>query len=522
MDVTSGQTHDDDVRAVSAPDDVASSMADVLQLPPLKTDDAAVALDDGVTILPDGSHQRGAVVHLRVLGREIWFDIENHRVVRWRDADQGSDEPLPAPTESGHVCTSCATDQKDSLLRIQRKSEVEGTGAEQSYAVKHNAKGYSDDNNQIGCVELHLNDKCNFRCDYCYLKSAGIEYLENEMPRPIATKAIDFLLSHLSPGQYGIVKFFGGEPFLSYDLMRFIVDYGEAEAAQQNKRIGFTINTNGSLLNEERVAWITQHQIHIAMSIDGNKASNDQHRKYISGNGTFEPVMKKAKQFLQQTGYLHIRSTINDGSFELKNSIVEFSDLAPNKNVKVTTDWNLVGDRKVDAEGADQLIRDMEDLARLFVIKARAGEKMPYTNMMEPLFKSFYTVKTSYRCGAARTMVGISPKGTMYPCHRFVEVDGMEMGNVESGLNGAQRGEFIDNRVEFKKPCSECWVRYFCGGGCAFNNFFTNANIQDPNNVHCKLFRHQVRLSLYVYTELPELQRAKGEADHAKASRVEA
>jgi uncharacterized protein len=186
--------------------------------------------------------------------------------------------------------------------------------------------------------------------------------------------------------------------------------------------------------------------------------------------------------------------------------MVEFSKIGKPGAVNFQVDYNLVGDPHVDAVDALQLMREHEELAKIFVDRMLKGEKIAYTNFLEPMFRSYHAVKSSYRCGAARTLVGISPKGKMYPCHRFIDVHEMEMGDVENGLNGKLVDDFKKNRVEFKKPCSECWARHFCGGGCAFNNYFTNANIEDPNNVHCKTFRHQVKLGLYLYSKIQRAQ----------------
>lgn len=447
---------------------------------------------DGVKILPDGSEQLGSLVHLKIFGSELWYDLESHNLVRWHHGQR--------PDADGE--SSLIHDFEDTAASTAKKT----------YAVKAVRYDTGAERTIINCVELHVNDKCNFRCDYCYLKSAGIEYLDNEMPREVAIKAVHFLLERVPSGSAGVIKFYGGEPFLSYGLMKHVVDHAEQLAKAQGKRMEFTINTNGSLLNDDKIEWVKQHKIRVTISIDGNKASNDKFRKFISGNGTFATVIRKAKLFLEKAGYLNLRSTITDGSFELKDSVLELGAIGDSKKVKVLTECNFVGDTKVDQAGADNLMREAEELAQLFVDKTKSGEKLPYGNFIEPMFKIFHNVKSPYRCGAARTMVAVSPKGTLYPCHRFVDVQPMDMGNVDQGLNGQHLEDFRMNRVEFKKPCSDCWARYFCGGGCAFNNYFTNARIEDPNNVHCKLFRHQVKLGLWIYSHLPELHRSKQES----------
>jgi uncharacterized protein len=458
-----------------------------------------------VQILADGSQAIDGVVKLDILDREIWLDIDKQAIVKWRDGRSRHDEPVAIPAEA--TCTSCQGGTEEPPIQYPT-----GTLMDQSYKRRQATAGRVYDiaeDQTITCIELHVNDKCNFRCDYCYLKSAGIEYLDNEMPQEVARQAIDMLLANIRPGGACVVRFFGGEPFLSYRLMRYVVDYATSEATREGKLAIFTVNTNGSLLNDEKIEWCKKNNVRVTISLDGNEHSNDAVRKFESGNGTYRTVLRKAKHFLKESGYLNLRSTVNSGSFELRDSMVEFSELGESSVVKFQTDYNFVGEGRVTHSEADRLMKEHEELALVCADRLKRGEKFLYGNFVEPMMKAFYSVKTPYRCGAARSMVGISPKGTIYPCHRFIDVRAMEMGSVQAGLDGRQRREFIENRVEFKKPCSECWARYFCGGGCAFNNYFTNGTIEDPNNVHCKMFRHQVKLGLYLYTELHQIEKAR-------------
>jgi len=476
-----------------------------------------------VQVLADGSTAINGVAKLEIFGREIWYDIERHVVVKWRN---GGVEGRPGPESVDEVpaqttCTDCACGTQEAGTQeagTQEAAEFRYPRQEfqnRTYQQQHaTAEKFFDveSEHRLGIVELHVNDKCNFRCDYCYLKSAGIEYLDNEMPRDVAEKSVELLIDALPPGGSGVVKFYGGEPFLSYALMRHVVSYAGMRAGETGKRVVFTVNTNGSLLNDEKIQWCKDNHVRVTISLDGNEESNDKYRVYASGNGTYKTVLRKALTFLDEAGYLMLRSTVNEASFQLKDSMAEFGELdGANQKVKFQSDFNLVGKTHVTHADADKLMIDHEQLAMVWVEKLKRGEKIRYGNFTEPMIKAFYTIKTPYRCGAGRTLVSVSPKGAIYPCHRFVGVDDLSMGDVETGFDGRQRQEFIDNRVEHKEPCNKCWARYFCGGGCAFNNYFTNANIRDTNSVHCKLFRHEVKLGLYMYTELHEMHSgAKG------------
>jgi hypothetical protein len=88
----------------------------------------------------------------------------------------------------------------------------------------------------------------------------------------------DFLAFYetLSPDEEYKIDFFGGEPLLNWDIIKFIV-----EKVKKDKRFkGFYIPSNGLLLNQEMVDYIIQNNIRFCWSCDGLAESNtEQYRE---------------------------------------------------------------------------------------------------------------------------------------------------------------------------------------------------------------------------------------------------
>ena len=63
-------------------------------------------------------------------------------------------------------------------------------------------------------LELHLTQRCNLRCDYCYAAERGGR---PDLSPEVADAATDLLLS--SPAPRRRLSFWGGEPFLKPDLI---------------------------------------------------------------------------------------------------------------------------------------------------------------------------------------------------------------------------------------------------------------------------------------------------------------
>lgn len=117
-----------------------------------------------------------------------------------------------------------------------------------------------------------------------------------------AKKAIKHFLDHdlAREGKYPIT-FYGGEPLLEFhhlfrECVRFAVDY----AASLNKEVRFSITTNGTLLNDEIVDFLVEHDFLVLTSFDGLKEPHDRYRVFPGGTGSFDLVLKNLLRFAER------------------------------------------------------------------------------------------------------------------------------------------------------------------------------------------------------------------------------
>ncbi|MBQ6102762.1 MAG: radical SAM protein, partial [Kiritimatiellae bacterium] len=115
-------------------------------------------------------------------------------------------------------------------------------------------------------LTLHLTDRCNLACRYCYQRHGA-----SDMPRETAEAAIDRLATGNNPG----IVFFGGEPLLRKDLMLALVDRCEA---REPNRFHYKVTTNGTLLDEDFLAEAGRRRLAVALSCDGVRAAHDAFR----------------------------------------------------------------------------------------------------------------------------------------------------------------------------------------------------------------------------------------------------
>ena len=112
-----------------------------------------------------------------------------------------------------------------------------------------------------------VNNFCNLRYTYCY---AGGEFVPSpsEMPLEIAEAAIDKVAvdAKEAGSDRFAISLIGGEPTMSFDVSRRIVDYAHRKADVEGLVCMPDIVTNG-VFDEQRRSWIIENFEHVTISI---------------------------------------------------------------------------------------------------------------------------------------------------------------------------------------------------------------------------------------------------------------
>jgi uncharacterized protein len=144
-------------------------------------------------------------------------------------------------------------------------------------------------------VKLH--ERCNLACDYCYMYEAADQ---NWRARPalMAGATVEQLAWRLAEHakQHGLdhvrVVLHGGEPLLAGTdvIARTVETFREAVAA--DTRVSFAIQTNGLLLDEPFLRLFRSLAVRVGVSIDGDQAANDRHRRHANGRGSYHAAVR--------------------------------------------------------------------------------------------------------------------------------------------------------------------------------------------------------------------------------------
>lgn len=343
---------------------------------------------------------------------------------------------------------------------------------------------------------LNISHDCNLACKYCFVP----DQLRSEcslMPSEVIRAAIDFLLK-VASYDYLAVDFFGGEPLLNLEGIRFAVDYALAKG--KHKKWKFTLTTNALLLNEEVISFLKKHNISLVLSCDGRPHVHDAYRRTCGGKGTSAVVEERLKGFLGAAADLeyYVRGTFTRHNLDFADDVSYIAGLGAKS---ISLEPVVSSPDKSYALRSDdvQAVRDEYfRLARLLRKMDRDDRSVSFYHFCLDLSGGPCVAKRLTGCGAGYQYLAVTPTGELYPCHQFAGQDAYLMGNVWEGVtNLSLQEEFRRAHVYRKEPCRSCWARFLCGGGCHAQAALLNGDLLKPNLQMCDFVKARLEGALY-------------------------
>ena len=142
------------------------------------------------------------------------------------------------------------------------------------------------------------------------------------MDFPLVKKILDEALNDDENFDEYEIDFFGGEPFLKFDLIREAVYY--ARTTYPEKMMVFMATTNGTLVHGEIKEWLKTHsEIFVCgLSLDGTKRMHD-----INRSNSFDKIDVDffAKTWPNQA----MKMTISAETLPLHSEMIFFTNASP-------------------------------------------------------------------------------------------------------------------------------------------------------------------------------------------------
>jgi uncharacterized protein len=369
---------------------------------------------------------------------------------------------------------------------------------------------------------------CNLDCAYCFFLAKEMLYPGSRFRMAeelLETYLRQLIESHRTPEV--TIAWQGGEP----TLMGLPFFRRSVELAQQYARPGMTIShtiqTNGTLIDDEWAEFFKQNNFLVGISIDGPRAMHDVYRQDKGGAPTFDKVLRGLAYLKQHGVEWNALTTLNHANVDQPVAVyrflrdecgarfIQFIPIVERHHVDGVPFGDAVVERSVTAAQYGKfLIGVFEEWVRHDI-----GEV--YVQMFDVALANWYGEPSglcvfSKTCGTA---LALEHSGDLYSCDHFVEPQ-YKLGNIKEThmielVASAQQRKFGQDKFDtLPEYCLACDVRFACHGGCPKDRFISTPDGEAGLNYLCagyKLFFHHVNQPMQLMVQLLRQNRAPSE-----------
>jgi His-Xaa-Ser system radical SAM maturase HxsB len=119
--------------------------------------------------------------------------------------------------------------------------------------------------------------RCNETCVYCHASRANMDAVETDMTEETAERVVDLIFRTTSP--WVTIEFQGGEPLVNFPVVKRVIEYALEKNQAAAKDLEFTLVSNLSLMDDEKLEYLLRHKVQICTSVDGPQALHDKQRR---------------------------------------------------------------------------------------------------------------------------------------------------------------------------------------------------------------------------------------------------
>ena len=352
---------------------------------------------------------------------------------------------------------------------------------------------------------LHIAHDCNLRCGYCFAGTGDFGGKRALMSRETAEKAIEFAIAGSQKRHNLEIDLFGGEPLINPEVVRHVVSYARKREAETGKNIKLTLTTNGTLLNDEIVAFLNENRVMLVLSLDGKKETHDAMRPFPNESGSYDAAVAGFKKVIASRGgkNYYLRGTYTRYDLNFAEAVLDMAEIGTEISVEpvVGTDEPYV----LKEEDLPRIYEEYEKLARSYLQRRHDGKPFDFFHFNVALDNGPCVAKRLSGCGAGHEYYAITPEGDIYPCHQFVGREEYKMGTLAAGVERKDLVQkFRHTHVMTKEACRQCWARFFCSGGCHANADLLNGDITQPYEFGCKLQKKRLECAIIIQALLAD------------------
>lgn len=338
---------------------------------------------------------------------------------------------------------------------------------------------------------LHITDRCNLRCAYCYLP-----HIHADMSAETGQAAIaaTFRSAQMHGYRQVKLKYAGGEPLLRFPFMAHLHRHAQSVAHQHTIALDGVVLSNGTLLTPAIITEMQAHGLRLMVSLDGLQAVHDQQRFYASGRGSFADVARGIDLALSYDLIPDISITVTGrnatGLPDLIHWVLE-------RNLPFS--FNFYRENSYSAPTVDLSLEEEHIIAGMRAAYRVIEANMPQRSLLTSLVdRANLAIPHRYTCGVGQSYLVFDHQGQVAKCQMQLQQP-ITTAHVPDPL-AIVRADLVGIQnlpVEAKEGCHACEWEYWCAGGCPLATFRATGRYdrQSPNcTIYKTLYPEVVRL----------------------------
>jgi len=279
------------------------------------------------------------------------------------------------------------------------------------------------------------------------------------------------------------VRFYGGEPMLRFDKIKFFIE----EARKRKMNLKYVIFSNGVVGNKEIADYCLANHIHLVRGCNGTREAQEAERP-----NTYDKYNEMTKLFHDEKGHRRMTATPKNVKYMAKGvrEMIEAGSIGATPMPDYYADWT--------PEATKEYIDQTKEMAKFFVERFKLGKPF-YSFFLSKAAACIFTNKKSMmHCSAGKGLHCLGVKGHLFVCHRFIteSIDSeFCFGHVDEILNGTAKGYgplITDIKTACERQlssprCLSCKGASFCELQCPHANYKNTGDLAKPCNFYCDL-----------------------------------
>lgn len=322
----------------------------------------------------------------------------------------------------------------------------------------------------VGVVQLIVANVCNFRCKYCFINSIyssrerALDQHDGKnqiMKTGDGVKYLQKIIGLLKKNKRRtlMVQFFGGEPLANWPLIKRILNHFK-NGKKYGVRIGYSIVTNGSLINEEIAQYFKKYNVPVIVSFDSPQQSD---RPMKGGGKSLPAIMRGLACLKKYRNTLVFNAALTKETFPYFNTkVVDFGLKFSCREIGVLLDL----DPEFYYEYKAKNIVD-----KLWLVYKYAQKKnviiTGYWHQTFQMLAAYERLKHRgfKTCSAMGCQLSIEPNGNIYACKGSSKYFG-KINALNKIFKSKNYADYALRGVRLLPECVNCSIAGFCTGLC--------------------------------------------------------